>query len=71
VPSQRIIQLHDHSPFYLSPQVFRKMLKLQDLTLTLKGEDCKELFKTHNNGLDLLPKHLENPASILADITKI
>jgi hypothetical protein len=39
VSSQRIIQLQDRSPISLSPQVFRKMLKLPDPTLTFKGED--------------------------------
>jgi hypothetical protein len=42
VSSQRIIQLQDHSPISLSPQVFRKMLKLPEPTLTFKRE---ELFK--------------------------
>jgi hypothetical protein len=47
------------------------MLKLLDLMLTFKGEDCRYFLKGHNNGLDLLPKYLENPASILEDITMI
>ena len=51
VPSQRIIQFQDHSPISLSPQVFRKMLKLPELVFTFKGEDCKEFLKKHNNGL--------------------
>jgi hypothetical protein len=71
VPSQRIIQLQDHSLISLSPQVFRKMLKLPEPTLTFKGEDCRDFLKKHNNGLDLLPEYLENPASIPEDITRI
>jgi hypothetical protein len=55
----------------LSPQVFRRMLKLPEPMLTFKGEDCRDLLKRHNNGLDLLPEYLENLASILEDITRI
>jgi hypothetical protein len=69
--NQRIIQLQGHSPISLSPQVFRKMLKLPEPTLTFKGEDCREFLKKHNNGLDLLPEYLENLASVPADITRI
>jgi hypothetical protein len=47
------------------------MLKLSEPTLTFKGEDCRELLKKYNNGLDLLPEYLENHASVPADITKI
>jgi hypothetical protein len=64
VPSQRIIQLQDHSPIFLSPQFFRKMLKLLEPMLTFKGEDFRDFLKKHNNGLDLLPEYLENPVSI-------
>jgi hypothetical protein len=63
IPSQWIIQLWDHSPVSLSPQVFRKMLRLPEPTLTFKGEDCREFLKKHDNGLDLLPEFLENPTS--------
>jgi hypothetical protein len=61
VSSQRIIQLQGHSLVSLSPQVFHRMLKLPELTLTFKGEDCRDFLKRHNNGLDLLPEYLENP----------
>jgi hypothetical protein len=71
VPNQRIIQLQGHSLISLSPQVFRKMLKLPEPTLTFKGEDCREFLKKYNNGLDLLPEYLENPASVPTDITRI
>jgi hypothetical protein len=47
------------------------MLKLPELTLTFKGEDNNYFLKKHSNGLDLLPKYLENPATILEDITRI
>jgi hypothetical protein len=47
------------------------MLKIPDPTLTFKGEDCIYFLKKHNNGLDLLPKYLENPATIPEDITRI
>jgi hypothetical protein len=71
MPSQIIIQLQDHSSISLSVQVFRKMLKLPEPTLTFKGEYCRELLKKHNNGLDLLPEYSENPASIPKQITII
>jgi hypothetical protein len=70
IPSQHIIQLWYHSLVSLSPQVFRKMLRLPEPTLTFKCEDCKELLKKHDNGLDLLPEFLENPVIIPEDITR-
>jgi len=71
VPSQRIIQLQDRSPISLSPQIFCKMLKLLDPTLTFKGEDFMDLLKRHDNGLDLLPHFLENPTTFPEEITRI
>jgi hypothetical protein len=47
------------------------MLKLPEPTLNFKGEDCRELLKKHNNGLDLLPKYFKNNASIPTDLTRI
>jgi hypothetical protein len=47
------------------------MLRLPEPTLTFKGEDCRELLKKHDNGLDLLPEFLENPAVIPKDITRL
>jgi hypothetical protein len=47
------------------------MLKLQEPTLTFKGEDNIYFLKKHNNGLDLLPEYLENPVTIPEDITRI
>ena len=69
ITSQWIIQLQDHSPVSLSPQVFRKMLKLLEPTLTFKGEDCREFLKNNDNGLDLLYELLENLVAIPEDIT--
>jgi hypothetical protein len=68
IPSQWMIQLHDYSPVILSPQVFRKMLKLPEPTLTFKGEDCRDLLKKHDNSLNILLEVLENPMTILEDI---
>jgi hypothetical protein len=39
--------------------------------LTFKGEDCRELLKMNDNGLDLLPELLENLAFIPEDITRL
>jgi hypothetical protein len=71
IPSQWIIQLRDHSPVSLSPQVFRKMLRILEPTLTFKGEDCREFLKKNGIGLDLLPEFLEIPTTIPEDITRL
>jgi hypothetical protein len=71
ISSQRIIPLWDHSHVSLSPQVFRKMLRLSEPTLTFRGEDCKEFLKKHDNGLDLLPEFLEDPMTVPEDITRL
>jgi hypothetical protein len=71
IPNQRAIQLQVHSPIYLSPQVFHKMLKLLETTLAFKGKDYIDILKKHGNGLDLLLEYLENPTSIPVDITRI
>jgi hypothetical protein len=60
IPSERIIQLQYHYPVSLSPQP----------TLTFKGEDCRDLLKKNDNGLDLFLDFLENPMAILEDITR-
>jgi hypothetical protein len=64
-----MIPLQDNSPIILSPQVFRKMLKLPNPTLTFKVEDCRDFLKKHDNGLDILPEFLENPTTIPEYIT--
>jgi hypothetical protein len=71
VPSQWIIQIQDHSPNSLSPQVFHKMLKLPQPTLTFKGEYSRDFLKRNENGLDLLLEFLENPMTIPKDITRL
>jgi hypothetical protein len=47
------------------------MLKLPKTTLTFKGEDYNDFLKRHDNGLDLLPKFLDNPTNFQEDITRI
>jgi hypothetical protein len=64
IPSQRIIQHQYHSLISFSPQVFCKILKLLEPMLSFKGEHYKDFLKKHNNGFDLLPEYLENPAFI-------
>jgi hypothetical protein len=71
IPRQWTIQLWDHSHVSLLPQVFRKMLRLLEPTLTFKGEDWRELLKKHENGLDLLLEFLENLAAFPEDITRL
>jgi hypothetical protein len=71
ISSQRIIPLHDHSPVSFSPQVFRKMLRLSEPTLTFRGKYCKQFLKKHDNRLDLLPEFLEDPTSVPEDITNL
>jgi hypothetical protein len=70
ITNQRIIQLRDHSHVSLLPQVFHKMLRLPQPMLNFKGKDCKEFLKRHENGLDLLPKFLEDPSVFPEDITR-
>jgi hypothetical protein len=71
ISSQRIIPLHDHSLVSFSPHVFRKMIRLSEPTLTFRGQDCKHFLKKHDNGLDLLPEFLEDPATVPKNITKL
>jgi hypothetical protein len=71
ISSRRIIPLRDHSLVSLSPQVFCKMLRLLEPTLTFRGEDCKEFLKKHDNGLDLLPEFLEDSMMVPEDITRL
>jgi hypothetical protein len=47
------------------------MLRLPEPTLTFKGEDCRELLKNNDNGLDLLMEFLKNPMTIPKDITRL
>jgi hypothetical protein len=71
IPCQRIIPLRYHSPISLSPQLFRKMLKLSNPTLTFRGQDCKQFLEKHHNGLDILEKFLEDLTTIPEDITRL
>jgi hypothetical protein len=71
IPSHWIIQLQYHYPISLSPQMFHKMLKLPEPTLTFKGDDCMDFLKKHDNNLDLFPKFLENLMAIPKDITRL
>jgi hypothetical protein len=71
IPSQRIIPLRDHSLVSFSPQVLCKMLKLSEPTLTFRRQECKQFLEKHNNGLDILANFLEDPTTILEDITKL
>jgi hypothetical protein len=47
------------------------MLRLPEPMLTFKGEDFREFLKSLDNGLDLLPKFLENPVVVPEDITRL
>jgi hypothetical protein len=47
------------------------MFMLLEPMLTFRGEDCRELLKNHDNGLDLLPEFLENPMTVPEDITRL
>jgi hypothetical protein len=71
IPRQRIIPLCDHSPVSLSAQVFRKMLKLSEPTLTFRGQDCKQFLEKHDNELDILADFLEDQTTVPEDITKL
>jgi hypothetical protein len=71
IPNQIIIPLCDHSPVSLSPQVFHKMLKLSEPTLTFRAQDYKEFLEKHDNRLEILAKFLEDPTVVPEDITKL
>jgi hypothetical protein len=71
IPSQIIIPLRNHSPVSFSPQVFCKMLKLSEPTLTFRGQDCKQFLEKHDNGLDILAEFLKDPTTVSEDITKL
>jgi len=71
IPIQRIIPLCDHFLVSLSPQVFHKMLKLSEPTLTFRGQDCKKFLEKHDSGLDILAEFLEDLTTVPEDITKL
>jgi hypothetical protein len=45
--------------------------RLLEPMLTFKGEDYREFLKNNDNGLDILPKFLENPTTIPEEITRL
>jgi hypothetical protein len=47
------------------------MLNLLELTLTFKGEDCRDFLKKYDNGMDLLREYLENTVAIPKYISRI
>jgi hypothetical protein len=47
------------------------MLKLRELTITFKGEEARSFLKEKNNGLELLQEYLEDPSTMLEDISRI
>ena len=63
-----MIQIQYHSPISLSPQLFCKMSRLPDPTLTFKGKYSRYFLKKNDNDLDILPKFLENHVVIPEDI---
>jgi hypothetical protein len=71
IPRQIIIPLCDHPLVSLSPQVFRKMLKLPEPTLAFRGQDCKKFLEKHENGLEILAEFLEDPTTVPEYITKL
>ena len=68
---QIIIPLRNHSLVSLPPRVFHKMLRLPEPTFTFRGQECKQFLEKHDNGLDILPKFLEDPTIVPEDITKL
>jgi hypothetical protein len=61
--NQRIIQLQGESPISLAPSVFKKMLRLPEMTMTFKGDEAKYFLKERNGGWELLQQYLEDPTS--------
>jgi hypothetical protein len=71
VQNQRTIPLHNGSPIYLAPTVFKKMLKLPELTLTYKGDKARNFLKGRNNGIELLQEYFQDPATMPQDLSRI
>jgi hypothetical protein len=46
-------------------------LTLLDPTLTIKGENCREFLREHDNRLKILAEFLENPTVVPKDITRL
>jgi len=46
------------------------MLKLLEPSLTYKGEDAMNFIKGKNNGIDLLHEYLQDPTTMLEDISR-
>jgi hypothetical protein len=69
--NKRIIQLQGESPIYLSPSVFKRMLKLPEPTMSFKGDEAKDFLKERNGGLELLREYLEDPTMIPKDLSSI
>jgi len=47
------------------------MLKLSESTITFEGNKARNFLKEKNNGLELLHKYLEDPATMPEDISRI
>jgi hypothetical protein len=71
VENQRTVTLWNGSPISLARTVFKKLLKLPDLTLTYKGDKARTFIKGRNNGIDLLQEYLQDPAAMPQDLFRI
>jgi hypothetical protein len=55
----------------LAPKIFKKLLKLPELTLTYKGEEAITFLKGRNNGIELLQEYLQDPTTMPQYLSKI
>jgi hypothetical protein len=69
--NQRQIQLQGDSLISLAPLVFKRILKLLELTITFKGDEAKDFMKAKNGELELLHEYPEDPTMVLEDLLSI
>jgi hypothetical protein len=68
---QRIIKLNRWSLISLAATNFSQMLKLLKPTTAFKVEQAKDFIKAKNNDKYLLPQCLEDPTTVLQDLSMI
>jgi len=70
VSNWRTIPLHNGSPISLAPTVFKKLLKLLELTLTYKADGARTFLNGTNNGIEL-QEYLQDPTVMPQYLSRI
>jgi hypothetical protein len=63
-----MVQLQGDSPIYLSPSIFKRMLKILKPMITFKGDGARNFLRERDNGVELLQEYLEDLAIMPEDI---